>query len=143
MQIEMLPSKHPVDLLKIRHGFYYVATPYSKWPGGMNDAAAHAAAISARLLSKGIYIYSPIAHSHAIALHSTLDPADHSIWLPLDEQFMETAFGLLVIDMPGWRDSYGVNEEIKWFRKHDKPVYLVSPEDLKVQALRISLDKAP
>jgi hypothetical protein len=122
--------------------FWYLATPYSKWVGGMDDAFDHASVLAGRLLKKDVHVFSPIAHSHPIAKSGGIDPADHGIWLKLDEVFMRAAFGILVADMPGWHDSFGVKEEIRWFTKHKKPVYLLKTENLAVHRLRISPAKA-
>lgn len=136
--VEELP--HKIAMCRVPLGYWYLATPYSKWPGGLNDAAAHACALTARLIERGIYTYSPIAHSHAVALHSSLDPHDHSIWMPLDEQLMRGSIGLLVADLYGWHESKGVKEEISWFSQLKRPIHLLSPEDLSVRALATSPD---
>lgn len=109
-------------------GFWYLATPYSKYPAGLEFACAHACNAAGQLLAAGVHVYSPIAHTHPIALHGGLDPFSHDMFLPLDEKIMQHARGALVVMMPGWKASKGVMWEIEYFAKAVKPVvYLEWP----------------
>lgn len=111
-----------------RLGFWYVATPYSKYPRGLDAAFEDACKATASLLRMGINVYSPIAHTHPIAKHGGIDPLDHSIWLPADAPMMDAAEGLIVVKMEGWDESYGISEEIKAFRTAGKPIIYVGWE---------------
>ncbi len=106
----------------MREPFWYLATVYSKYPDGIEAAFVEAAKIAASLLKRGIRVYSPIAHTHPIAIHGGLDPLDHTIWLPADGPLMEAAVGLIVVKMTDWRESRGIQEEIKQFHMDGKPV---------------------
>ncbi len=111
-----------------RHGaFFYLATPYSKYAGGIDAAFAMACRTAAALLKAGLPVFSPIAHSHPIAVHGEIDPYNHSIWLPADRSMMESALALIVYCESGWLDSFGMWEEIKEFKKAGKPVLYLSP----------------
>lgn len=102
--------------------YWYVATPYSKFPDGA-EAAYHSACLAAgSLIARGLKVFCPIAHSHPIAECSSLPLDDYDIWLPLDEPFMEAAHGLIVVKMQGWRTSHGVTHEIAHFKAKGKPV---------------------
>lgn len=103
--------------------FYYLATPYSKYPYGMEVAFQEAARAGAWLLKQGLIAFVPIAHSHPLAVHGGLDLADHDIWLPADRPFMEAARGLIVAKMLSWEKSVGVQHEIDYFRSAGKPIY--------------------
>ena len=108
----------------------YLATPYSKWTAGLEDAFVQAAILAARLLTAGLKVYSPIAHSHPLAVHGNLDPLDHNIWLPFDEAMMHAADVLLVAHMDGWRESKGVAHEIDFFDREGKPIFDLNPQTL-------------
>lgn len=110
----------------------YLATPYSKFHLGLQEAWKGAVELTAKLLHAGISAYSPIAYTHPIALMGNFDPLDHNIWLPFDHSQMEDADALVVATMQGWDDSYGVGVEIEFFRKAGKPVYLLHPVTLEV-----------
>ncbi len=105
-----------------REPYWYVATPYSGHPKGLNVAFKEACAATASLLRHGIRVYSPIAHTHPIALEGALDPFDHDIWLPADGPLMQAAVGIIVVRMAGWDKSIGIAHEISQFKKAGKPV---------------------
>jgi len=108
----------------------YLATPYSKWKAGLEDAFIEASKLAARLLRSGVKVYSPIAHTHPLAIHGKLDPFDHSIWLPFDEAMMKVADVLIVAQMDGWRDSFGIAQEIKFFEAARKPIWDLNPDTM-------------
>jgi hypothetical protein len=107
--------------------FYYIATPYSKFPGGLEEAFKIACEQTALLLREGVPAYSPIAHTHPIAIYGNIDPLDHDLWMRVDVPMMASAYGLIVVEMDGWRESRGVAAEIKTFRAAGKPVTHMTP----------------
>ena len=113
------------DQLKLHTGYWYVATPYSKWKGGLDDACHEACLAMGQLVTRGIHAYSPIAHTHPIALASSIDPLSHKIWMKMDKPLFYASFGLLVIALEGWHESKGISMEIKWCRDTRKPMYLI------------------
>lgn len=110
----------------------YLATPYSRYPAGIYAAFADASRLAAALLVAGHKVYSPIAHTHPLAIHGKLDPLDLSIWLPFDEAMMERADLLVVAHMEGWDESKGVAHEIGVFRAAGKPIYDLDPDTLSM-----------
>lgn len=109
-------------------GYAYCATPYSKYPGGMYAAYVDACKASAWCLKNGVRVFCPIAHSHPIAKYGEIDPVSHEIWLDADAPLMRAANGIIVVQMPTWRESYGVTHEIKVFAEANKPMcYLPWP----------------
>ena len=124
-----------IEDLQISGGYWYLATPYSKWAEGLDDAAFTACKLRGRLMLRGVRAFSPIVHSHYVARAANIDPYSHAIWLPDDKPFFELAHGLLVADLPGWRESVGVGEEIKWARAHGKPRFLIDPASLAWAAM--------
>lgn len=104
-------------------GFLYLATPYSKHPEGIDAAFRYACHAAGRLLSHGVNVFSPIAHSHPIAIYGNVDPLSHEIWLAADRPFMQAACGMIVVMMPGWETSYGVQQEIAAFTEMNKPIH--------------------
>jgi len=116
----------------IDYDLIYAATPYSKYPPNIEQAFIDACRIMARLVALGIKVYSPIAHTHPIAIHGGLNPLDHNLWIPFDHAIMGKSDALLVVKMRGWDISYGVGEEIKFFQKHNKPIHYITPDTLVV-----------
>lgn len=111
----------------------YLATPYSKYPQGLEVAFRHASALAARLMLRGLKVYSPIAHTHPLAIHGGVNPLDHSIWLPFDAAIMDKADALLVAMMETWQHSYGISHEIGVFSKAGKPVHYLDPVAMEVR----------
>lgn len=109
--------------------FFYLATPYSKYPGGIDAAFEEACKATASLIRKGLRVYSPIAHTHPVAKYGGIDPYSHDIWLPADKPFMDAACGLIVCKMSGWQESRGLLHEVEVFTIANKPVLYMEWDD--------------
>lgn len=116
-----------------KYDLLYVGTPYSKYPGSIEAAFKDACFLTGRLLTAGLRVYSPIAHTHPVAIHGGLDPMDHSIWLPFDAAMMAKADAMLVAMMATWESSFGIRHEIQVFIEAGKPVYFLDPLDLGIE----------
>jgi Domain of unknown function (DUF1937) len=106
--------------------FWYLSSPYSKYKGGLGEAHRLACWAAAGLLKSGTNVYSPIAHTHDIAIFGGIDPYDHKFWLAADEPFMRAACGLIVLTAPGWDTSDGMAHEMTVFHRAGKPVRYLS-----------------
>lgn len=115
-------------------GFWYLSSPYSLWPGGIDDASWTIARLAGRLLARGVTVFSPIVHSHNIARAANIDPWSHEFWMPHDKPIAHCAGGMIVAGIPGWRESKGVGIELDWFKAAGKPRYLLDPSTLLSQA---------
>lgn len=109
----------------------YVGSVYSKYPNGIEAAFEDAARYTAKLMQAGIKVYSPIAHTHPLAVHGKIDPMDHNIWLPFDKAIMDKSDAMIVLRMDGWTQSFGIAFEIETFERAGKPVFHVEPGDLQ------------
>ena len=107
--------------------FAYLATPYSKYPYGLDQAHIEACNAAGRLIEAGVPTFCPIAHSHAIAQCSGIDETDHDIWIAADQPFMDSAYVLVVAMLPSWEDSYGIGVEIEEFERTGRPVIYWEP----------------
>jgi hypothetical protein len=108
----------------------YLATPYTRYKGGPDQAFKDAAKLAAHLLCAGLKVYSPICHTHPIAVFGALDALDHSIWLPFDEAMMAAAGTLIVAHLDGWEESFGIAHEVKFFEDAGKPIFDLDPKTL-------------
>ncbi len=111
----------------------YVGTPYTKYPFGIESAFAAACRFTAQLVREGLRVYSPIAHTHPIAIHGEIDPLDLAIWLPFDAAIMGKADAMIVAMLPSWEASSGVRHEIDTFVAAGKPVFFMKPDDLSYE----------
>lgn len=103
-------------------GYWYLATPYSRFPGGIWNAYWEACKVAGWLIKRGVPVYCPIAETHGIAVHGGVDPLDHELWIRADRPKMDAAAGLIVATLPTWETSRGVLEEIAIFRAAGKPI---------------------
>jgi hypothetical protein len=115
--------------------YWYVATPYSKYPGGLEAAFNLALDTCGLLIRFRVPCFSPIAHTHPIAIRCGIDPLDHNIWLPADEPLMESAHGVIMVKAESWEQSYGMGEELKAFQRAAKPVIWMDPGVLPLELL--------
>jgi nucleoside 2-deoxyribosyltransferase len=114
-------------------GLAYLATPYSLYQAGIDKAFEDACAVNARLAERGVTAFSPIAHSHPIAMHGRLNPKDGMFWIKHDELFIERCDLLIVAQLDGWEVSEGVTFEIDAFKCAGKPIYYLNPKTLEVR----------
>lgn len=111
-------------------GYFYLASPYSRYEGGLDCAAAVASRYAGRLIQLGLPIFCPVSHSHGISEESGIPHCDHETWMPLDRCFIEHAAGLIVLKMHGWDVSVGVQQEIEWFTAAGKPILFADLADI-------------
>lgn len=121
------------QLRNINGGYWYLCSPYSRYPAGIEEAFRDVCRAAAHLIGQGVRVYSPIAHTHPIAIHGEIDPYAHDIWLPADAPFMNAAHGLIVCMMDTWRESYGIGVEIEEFAKAHKPVFYMGFPDFEIK----------
>lgn len=112
--------------------YWYLATPYSKYASGLRAAYVDAAKVAAQFISASIPVFCPIAHSHPIAMFGMLDALDHGLWLPADAPLMHHAHGLIVCDLDGWADSYGIKAEVEAFRLASKPILFLNTATMEL-----------
>ena len=121
-------------------GLVYLATPYTKYPMGHEIAFRHAAKLAAKLVAEKINVYSPIAHTHPIAIHGGLDNTDYHSWISFDKAMMNKADTIVVGMMPSWEQSYGISYEVGYFRAQQKPVFYLDPDTLELTDAPVSQD---
>ena len=81
-----------------------------------------------RLMQQGHLVFSPISHTHPIAVACEL-PRGFDFWQAYDRTFIDWCEELWVCRMDGWAKSKGVMSEIKMaIELGKKVVYLPKPE---------------
>lgn len=110
---------------------YYLASPYSHPDANVQELRfQQVCEVAARLLEKGIYVFSPIAHTHPIAAYGL--PKDFKFWKQYDELIFSRCDALIVLMLDGWVDSVGVKAEIEMATKQGKEIYYMNPATLRV-----------
>ncbi len=114
---------------------WYVASPFSKYPDGIEEAFKVVARETARLVKRKIPVFSPITHTYPIALYGEMDQLDHTIWLPCDEPMMRACTGIIMLRMESWEKSYGMQVEYDTFVASGKPVVWMIPGEVPEEFL--------
>ncbi len=104
----------------------YLACPYSHNPmrGFVESSKA-----AARLMDAGNIVFSPISHSHPVAVHGKLDAMDQAFWLRQDLPWLKECDVLMVLQLPGWEISKGVKREIDYAGGLQIPVVFMPWEE--------------
>lgn len=65
-------------------------------------------------MRKGIHVFSPISHTHPIAMDSDFPlPTDWEYWKNYDFAVLRCCKKLVVLQLEGWEKSKGVTGEIE------------------------------
>ena len=102
----------------------YLATVYSGTPKQQEERFVKVNKIAADLMAKGFLVFSPISHTHPIALAGDL-PKDWEFWKEYDSTFIKWADEIHVFMQDGWKKSTGVTAEIRIAKKLNKPVLFI------------------
>ena len=106
--------------------FVYLACPYSHPKKAvMAERFRLANIVAGQLMQKDYFVFSPISHSHPIAEVCNMDAIDHEFWLRQDAAIFIHCEIMMIVDIDGWRESYGVGCELEWAKTYDMPVVLV------------------
>ena len=105
----------------------YLATPFTdKDPAVMERRFQVVNRVASKLMSDGIHVFSPISHCYPIALEGGL-PKGWEFWEAYDRVMLKACTRLIVLMQDGWKESVGVNNEIKIANELGIPVEYMSP----------------
>lgn len=107
--------------------YEYLAIPYMHDDPCVKDYRAEVSdIIAAALARKGSIIYAPISSWHHIAIKHDL-PGDWEFWQELNRFFIRVCKKLIVVMLDGWKESTGVNAEIKFAKELNIPIEYLDP----------------
>jgi hypothetical protein len=139
MSCKVMLNAQEIDIPKRTDGFYYMASPYSNiakhiefWRYDINLE------VLGKLTYLGYIVLSPLVHSHPMA-HTFVMPKGFEFWKQIDTIFMDHTIGLIVLMIDGWKESKGVQSEIKYMEKLGKPIYYLDYYHNDLQYLEIDL----
>lgn len=102
----------------------YLATPYTNKNKMIMNFRYIFVNYAASLLMDKPYefvVFSPITHCHEIALNHKL-PTTWDFWSAYDFYFIDVLNEVWVFMQDGWKESVGVQAEIDYARKNNKPI---------------------
>lgn len=103
----------------------YLACPYTDLSMEVRVSRFEASArAAAELIHRGMFVYSPITMTHPIDLVMAAegDTMGSDYWCDFDEAFMSICSKMIILTIPGWKESKGIERERKFFEKFNKPV---------------------
>lgn len=106
----------------------YLATPYSHPDKAVMERRFNeAAAIAAKLMGDGHFVFCPITHTHPIAVHGEL-PRGWDFWERYDRIMLTACTKVIVAKMDGWGQSKGIAGELRIAAELGLPIeYLALP----------------
>lgn len=109
-------------------GYFYLASPYSAPdPREVERRVELTLEALAELRRRELVVYSPIAHWHETTVTLGL-PADAASWASQNLVMQnEARRGLIVLELPGWRESVGVGLEIDLALRLRQPIRKLVP----------------
>lgn len=106
----------------------YLAGPYSHQNMHVKEHRFKKLNIAAaKLMNEGYLVFSPISHTHPIALAGDL-PGGWDFWEEYDRTFIEWCDEIHVLKLTGWAESTGVSAEIALGIELDKPVTYIEAD---------------
>lgn len=114
----------------------YLACPYTHPSQEIVDYRVKAVTeVAAMLMKAGHLVFSPITHTHPIALVGDL-PTDWAFWERYDKAMLAACTVMYILTLPGWDVSKGVAGEFEIAtRQLGIPVYLVDQNGKRIQRL--------
>ncbi len=104
----------------------YLASPYSHPSAEIRELRYTAVCrVAADLMRSGMLIFSPIAHTHGIALHGL--PGGWDYWERYDRWMLSRCVSMLVLRLDGWDSSQGVAAESALAEELGKRVEYLDP----------------
>ena len=111
------------------NGLIYLACPYSHPDPAVRERRfEHANNTAAKLIAAGEIVYSPISHTHPMVKYGL--PIEFEFYARLDAFFLNLAKTLIVLTLPGWEDSVGVQAEIAIAEHEGLRIEYIEPIDL-------------
>ena len=106
----------------------YLASPYSHDdPAVRLERFEAVCRFAAGLMRSGLVVFSPIAHTHPIAISEDGLPKGWEFWERFDREFLEAADSMVVLMLDGWEESVGVQAEILIAEELELPVEFATP----------------
>ena len=121
---------------------YYLASPYSHPSDELKNLRYEAVnRVGAILCKRNLIIIEPIAMCHMKSLQYDL-PTGYEYWKTRDRTFVKLSDGgVIVLAIPGWRESVGVSDEVQYARELGHEVYYLTLTELGEHVLLRQLEE--
>lgn len=104
----------------------YLAAPYSHPDPAVREARFQEInRVAGSLMAAGIFVFSPISHTHPIAEAHAL-PGSWEFWEAYDRAMLSRCSRVIVLQLEGWEASVGVAAELALAAEFALPVEFTS-----------------
>lgn len=112
---------------------YYFASPYSHKDFNVVESRylEQQRLVAHLIKAYGALIINPIEMCHNLSQTYEL-PSGYEFWKTRDRKLISISDAIIVAKMPGWEESIGVTDEIKYARFLQKEVFYIDPETLQL-----------
>jgi hypothetical protein len=114
----------------------YLACPYSHPKKGVREGRFQLCTLAAAWWMKRFprsNVFSPITHSHPLHAIAGMD-GTWQFWKRVDEQYLRLCKRIVVLTIPGWKESIGVQAEIKIAKRLNIPITYLKIEHGKLHS---------
>lgn len=87
------------------------------------------------LINQDLLVYSPISYTHHLCLVGGYD-FKFETWEELDKSFLEWADSMVVLQLPGWERSMGIEEEVGIISFMGKTIAYLRAEPFMVEGVK-------
>jgi hypothetical protein len=106
----------------------YLAAPYNHTdPAIKKQRADYTTAFTSYLFNKEIFVFSPLTHNVPLIEAGTVTGWD--MWGKYDLEMLSRCDKLIVLRLPGWKESLGVKAEIEHATKLGLPIEEIDPPE--------------
>jgi NTP pyrophosphatase (non-canonical NTP hydrolase) len=124
--------KSPITLSSPQ--LWYLASPYTKYIHGYEDACYRVKLLTTELLRYQIPVWSPIVYTHQLVEHGL--PIEATNWRFLNEPMTHFCTGCIIYMMQGWEESDGISQEIDWFTENEKPIEYLAEDTIPISFIK-------
>lgn len=118
----------------------YLASPYSHPDAAVREQRFRSVCCAtAEMIRAGQLIFSPIVHSHPLVDYGM--PAEWDFWQKHDREYLSRCDELLVLMLPGWRESVGVQAEIRMAEEMGKPIRYIAWDEDSTKETTMTIDE--
>lgn len=109
----------------------YLGSPYTSPDKAVEQQRYEQICIVAgELILRGYHIFCPIAMAHPIRLAVGIE-GKFDFWAEFDEKMLNACAELWIAMLLGWRESYGLKNEIRIMNRLNRPIYCIDPITLE------------
>lgn len=118
---------------RANRGYWYLAMPYSTFPGGPLEACSHATRLAGAFHRYGFLVFSPIIHGVPVCAGNELH-IDMDHWMDFARALLRPSIGVLQVSDPFIPGSDGHEEEMAFAKELGKRVIVLESLDNPIEA---------